>query len=535
MGIIRPATPGFLCTLTATILLAIVSFCVPYFKSVFFLKADITEGSFSGTITFGTLGYCLELSNGTSCSKPSVGYEIDINSLFGNDTHIQIPQVVVKWITYALVLHIVALVLSAGSALFGLLAHIREMSMTCCSTCVSGFAAAIAFLAFVFDLALFFIAKARINAVGKASFGNAIWLTVAAWVLLFFSGCFYTLGRCCISSRSPRNKDWNKDHERGPSGLGGIGGNGYNDYAEQMRMDAVKAEVDRKARQKETGLPAFAETQPLTARVDGDSVYPESYQDHNLASLSQPGYGNRTPGAGGYAGGGYMQAPVGSRAIDEYYSPTRETYAAAAIPSTSYPPHPQRQASSHTYAPSSYAPSAYNNNAPASPAQNQYLAPALPHDRASSAASVGGQSYGHAARDTTYHSAYEQYPSSYSQYEQPRADAYGVNQQSYNQHSNYYASPAPAHRYDADGYGTNAVPPLPERSGSVPALPEHPSTSGYVPYSTGSPSPSHPPMPAPGKSTSPGPHRTMSPEQYEDSPPMYDAGTGHVTGHWGKS
>ena len=54
----------------------------------------------------------------------------DINKLVGDNSKIQIPQVVVKWITYALVLHIVALVLAAGSTLFGILAHIREFLLT---------------------------------------------------------------------------------------------------------------------------------------------------------------------------------------------------------------------------------------------------------------------------------------------------------------------------------------------------------------------------------------------------------------------
>ncbi|KAF9074937.1 SUR7/PalI family-domain-containing protein [Rhodocollybia butyracea] len=527
MGCLRPATPGFLCTLTATILLAIVSFCVPLFKSVFFLKAAISEDGFNGTITFGTLGYCLELANGTTCSKPSIGYELDINSLVGDTTQIQIPQVAVKWITYALVLHIVALVLSAISSVFGLLAHIREMSMTCCSTCVSGFAAAVAFLAFVFDLALFFIAKSRINAVGSASFGNATWLTVAAWVLLFFSGCFYTLGRCCISDRGPRNRD-GKDHERGPTN-GNVGnaygGNGYNDYAEQMRMDAVKAEVDRKARQKEVGLPAFEETQPLTGRVEGDSVYTESsYEDNTPTLPAQSGYGRRPAGngAGGYAGGGYVQAPAGTRAIDGYYN--TPVQAAAPVPNM-YPPHPQRQGSSHTYAPSTYS-----NNAPpsprvASPPTNQYLAAGFAHDRAPTGNSLGAQSYGHTAGGTTYHSAYE-HPNSYSQYEHPQPQpSYIQPQPNYNQ-PGYYASTTPEHGYT--GYGSNSVPPLPERSGSVPAFPEHPSTTGFVAYSAGSPSST------PGPSAT-GPQRTMSPHQYDDSPPVYDAGMGHVVGAWGKS
>lgn len=76
MGFLRPATPGFVVTFTATILLAIVSFCVPLIKSVFFLTASISQNGVNGSITFGTLGYCLELSNGTICSQPSVGYEL---------------------------------------------------------------------------------------------------------------------------------------------------------------------------------------------------------------------------------------------------------------------------------------------------------------------------------------------------------------------------------------------------------------------------------------------------------------------------
>ena len=81
MGFIRPATPGFLVTLIATVLLAVVCFCVPYFKSVYFLKAIISVRDVKGSITFGTLGYCIELPSGTSCSKPSIGYQLGKLSL----------------------------------------------------------------------------------------------------------------------------------------------------------------------------------------------------------------------------------------------------------------------------------------------------------------------------------------------------------------------------------------------------------------------------------------------------------------------
>ncbi|KAK7448784.1 hypothetical protein VKT23_013515 [Stygiomarasmius scandens] len=209
MRLIGPATPGFLSTLAATVLLGIVSFCVPYFKSVFFLKAGFQANGQEGTITFGTLGFCLEFADGTTCSKPQVGYQLDINQLVGdNNPQIQIPQVAVRWLTYALVLHIVAFVLALLSTAFGILAHVCEVIGACFSTCVSGFSSTVALLAFAFDIALFSAAKSRINHVdsGSATTGNAMWLTLAAFLLLLFTGCFYAFGSCCIPEGSSRKK-----------------------------------------------------------------------------------------------------------------------------------------------------------------------------------------------------------------------------------------------------------------------------------------------------------------------------------------
>jgi len=76
MGCIRPATPGFVVTLAATALLALVSFSVPWFKSIFFLQASLSFDNEVGVITFGTLGYCIELAGGITCSKPTIGYEL---------------------------------------------------------------------------------------------------------------------------------------------------------------------------------------------------------------------------------------------------------------------------------------------------------------------------------------------------------------------------------------------------------------------------------------------------------------------------
>ena len=258
------------------------------------------------------------------------------------------------------------------------------MSMAYCSTCVSGFSAAVAMVAFIFDLVLFFLTKSRVNSVdgGKAEFGIAIWLTLAAWILLFFAGCFYGLGRCCIRRR-PRGPD----REMGRSAPDG-------GYAEQMRLEAVKAEADRKARQvagkQEVGLPAFQEyeRQPLTAKSDdhfieeGDAVVP--YHGNN-----QPQYA-----------GGYAQATPGTRAVDAYYN------------NTPAHPAPARQGSQHTQAPSTYTQSTYQQS---TYQPSTYSAAPVAGATAAAGAAAGylgadpyghqqqpsGAAYGHAARGTS--------------------------------------------------------------------------------------------------------------------------------------
>jgi hypothetical protein len=80
MGLLRPATPGFIVTLTAAILLAVVSFCVPWIKSVYFLKAGLAVEGISGNITFGTLGFCTEINGNTTCSSPRVGYQLGMST-----------------------------------------------------------------------------------------------------------------------------------------------------------------------------------------------------------------------------------------------------------------------------------------------------------------------------------------------------------------------------------------------------------------------------------------------------------------------
>ncbi|EKM61357.1 uncharacterized protein PHACADRAFT_247907 [Phanerochaete carnosa HHB-10118-sp] len=588
MSILRPATPGFLVTLVATILLAIVSFSVPYFKSIFFLKASLADQGINGSVTFGTLGYCLELPNGTTCSKPHVGYELDINALVGNESSIQIPQVVVKWITYALVLHIVGLILAAISAFFGLLAHVREFSMTCFSTCISGFAAVVTFVAFIFDIALFFIAKSRIDSVqgGSAITGTAIWMTLAAWLLLFFASCFFGFGRCCIRRR-PRDLEKRKTSVD-------------NGYAEQMRLDAIKAEADRKARQQrqEVGLPAFQEhdqTKPLTANSeefidDGDQILPyRPNQQSPPAGDAGVGAGmaayNRTgasPPARQHTGG-YSQAPPGSRAMDDYYN---------APPSqpNAYPPQPRRQTSAHTQSSSAYSQFSYHPASPPvppvptipppPPANNAtsaaYLMPGPTYGHSQYPSAASQQAYGHEARGATYNSTtpHQQYATDYS--------AQSFNADSYNA-TGHLAIPSSSAQY-ADPYALNptyvqSTPTqqpyfpttqqqqfTPERgytlggegydaSGGLSAQNPYADVAFYARHSGSShmtspysplltPSPSHidtniAAATSPTSATnSHGPRTTRSPSvpprspAYDDQPPVYDIATAQPAGQY---
>ncbi|KAF8910073.1 SUR7/PalI family-domain-containing protein [Gymnopilus junonius] len=518
MSCIRPATPGFLVTLVATVLLAVVSFCVPYFESVFFLKATITVDNINGNITFGTLGYCLELANGTTCSKPSIGYELDINSLVGNKLPVEIPQVAVKWLTYALFLHVIALIGAAISAFFGLMAHVREMSMACCSTFISGFAAVVAMFAFIFDIVLFFVAKARINAVGSAQIGNAmlhIKPTESAWQIWW--------------------KLWGRDPEAVP---------GPNkDYAaDQLRLDAVKAEADRKARQKtEVGLPVFgSETQPLTARIEGDQVYIDGDDGANHANLPA----SAPLPARQHAG--YMQGVPGTRAVDDYYNPQPQT---PQTTGNTYPP--QRQPSACCWI------HAYNTPLTTSPPpSNQLLA-------------IPGQ-YGHTAGGTSYHTAasyHEQQPTNYSQYD-PYAPQSHYAEPSYNAdpynntttgytatHDPYYHSTSPPppqqnqrqYTLGGDGYGANSVPPLQQDyvnhpnghgASSVPPLQDYHDRSG-VQY--GAPAPSgidtnvgYAFSPQPQTNPVRGPRAQPGTIPEEAPPPSYEPSTSGVTGNWGK-
>nr|QBH67403.1 hypothetical protein UE_1337 [Ustilago esculenta]QBH67521.1 hypothetical protein UEMT_1987 [Ustilago esculenta] len=316
---LRPATPGTLLTLMAAILLGLVTITTPIIKSIYFLEATIGgSGSQNGqTARFGTLGYCI----GDTCSNPTLGYAFDPNQLL--DIQIisgRYTSAVIKGLTYTLVLHPVALAFAVVSVLLGLISHCRELSTNCFGTFVTGIGAFITIVAFGLDLALFIIAKKRIDSINGASaqLGMAIWMTLAAWILMFLAGCAFSCGVC---SRRKRNRV--KDSHLPPDTYGARPTAPMQDrYAEQMRMDALDAEADRKRRQatldrknnRHDDLPKFAEYEteyevPLKNDYD-DGAY------ENGASHHQPGLAYSTNNNVALAGAAGVGAAVGGSVIN---------------------------------------------------------------------------------------------------------------------------------------------------------------------------------------------------------------------------
>ena len=386
--------------------------------------------------------------------------------------------------------------------------------MTCCSSFVSGFAAAVAFIAFIFDMDLFFVAKSRISEISSAQIGAAIWLTLAAWVLLFFSGCFYAMGRCCINKRPRGGDGW---------------GSRRDNNEETLRLDAVRAEAERKALQAkpEGGLPAFHEYQPLTARVEVDAVYLEPYRPSLTPSTQS--------GRAGYP------TPPGTKAIHEYYTPSVNAHqpshhssqtrdSATTATTSSYPP----------TVPTSPSPQqgyldGYASTQPQTPGDHPNASYVDPYNASSQAHNHGQQvsscKYHHPSKpnhpflssvDSTI-PIHQQQPSSnsnYSQYNDPYASHHVQHQASYqsitSNTGSYFPAPAtapqPHSNYSLGGAGYSSSLPVPEahQPYQSPIIPPINTNVGYVSPIT---SPVRGPRAQPSLST-----------PSEEPPPGYDAG-----------
>lgn len=261
-----------------------------------FLTADLSVSvasvSIDGTVNLGTFGWCLNgVGTKAVCQGPQLGYELNSDQVFGNNTSFSLPNSLIKWLTYALIIHPIAAGLAAVAFLSGCISHCREFSRSRATTWIASLATTVALIAFVFDIVLFSIAKSRINSASnsdvglKARLGNAVWLTLVGFILLLVSGCFFGFGHCCIKRR-PTQAEKDKVRPQMDSA-----------YASAARKDAEDLEkMEQMRRGGSSGLPAFPEEEmPLTAAPKTEELYAEEVPASEDIAGVGTGYG-RGPG-----------------------------------------------------------------------------------------------------------------------------------------------------------------------------------------------------------------------------------------------
>ncbi|GAA6060272.1 hypothetical protein JCM10212_003972 [Sporobolomyces blumeae] len=274
MGI-RPATPGTIVVLAATVLLVLVSVSTPLLKSIYFLEADLSSGNYAGTVKLGAWGYCV----GTECTSPKLGYSLNVAELLSINGKLSgVSNSVLKWITYLMILHPIAAAFGVVSVIFGLLAHMHNFAGTALTTCFASFAATFSLLAFVFDIAVFVIAKQRIDSSsvgGNASLGPAVWMTLAAMVLFGLSGCFFGCGACVIRKQRAGREASEKTRPMPDE-----------EYGSKLRGDALAAHERDKAylaanTRGEGVLPAFTEHDRNKEDIPLNSMAAVAFDDDN--------------------------------------------------------------------------------------------------------------------------------------------------------------------------------------------------------------------------------------------------------------
>ncbi|KAG0147140.1 hypothetical protein CROQUDRAFT_670687 [Cronartium quercuum f. sp. fusiforme G11] len=289
-----PHTPGTLVVLAGAILFTLVTLSTPILKQFYFLSVDVQASVASvplnGNLKLGVFGYCIVLGSQSACSPVTLGYSLNPDQLLSlpQQTNLGISTTVLEKLTYVLILHPIAAGLAILAVISAALSHMREFSRTCWTSFFASLATTIALIAFAFDIIAFSIAKSKIvdattNSLGtNAHLGIAVWLTLAGWISLASSSCFFCVGRCLIRKRHKRQREADRLRPLADQAFAG-----------QMRYHATEAEKAREAQKMKQhvqptssgGLPAFAEYGnehvrheeiPLN-RFDGDE---EQYSDH---------------------------------------------------------------------------------------------------------------------------------------------------------------------------------------------------------------------------------------------------------------
>ncbi|KAH9462532.1 hypothetical protein Pst134EB_006424 [Puccinia striiformis f. sp. tritici] len=235
MPIFGPNTLGTLVILAASIMLVMILSSAPYHPNLYFLAATVNSNASdlnqAGIIKMGVFGYCISTAQGNEvCPPPSIGYALDPKVMFDLPhlpEFIKISDSIIQNVTKALVLHVIAALLAGLAFISGLVSHIEEFSKTCWTSCFASMSASVTLLVTIFDLIFFSIIRARLNAMNSSNgsvsavYGNAMALTIVAWVLLAFSGLFFCAGRRLCNFRSHKRSNNHHRLEPYPNEKGG--------------------------------------------------------------------------------------------------------------------------------------------------------------------------------------------------------------------------------------------------------------------------------------------------------------------------
>jgi hypothetical protein len=188
---ISPAFTGLFFCFAAMVLLLFVSVSAPTWSDVYFLRVN-APATPSTQLRYGIFGYCV---TGKGCSAATFGYPLSLAGLGNNQTF---GTTGLHNLTKALIVHPIAGALALLAVIWGMLGVCAaSRACTILMSITAFFALLGALVAFAIDLALWIIMRDDVQNAGySATLGNAIWLTLGAFVALILGTCTAACGSC---------------------------------------------------------------------------------------------------------------------------------------------------------------------------------------------------------------------------------------------------------------------------------------------------------------------------------------------------
>jgi len=211
-------TPVFL--FLAFLLLLLVTLSVPIIKTIFLFRlttdasSGLLDSSASASVTFGVWGYCtsgidvsivgIDHDTAAKCSKAHLGYTFD--STVANALHVSgFENLISKTLTGVLALHPVVVALTFVTLLISLFMLRRGTNGT--SRLPSLFALIIGLVTAILTTVVFLIDVVLVAVVRKhvhnethgvltLTWGNAVWMTLVAAILLWIANVGACAGVC---------------------------------------------------------------------------------------------------------------------------------------------------------------------------------------------------------------------------------------------------------------------------------------------------------------------------------------------------